>query len=211
MMFPSEIIYAHAGTNLMHREGHADHRCVKDMLGFIGEDPSREGLLETPSRVVKAWDTWFGGYGKDPQSVLKVFKDGAEGADELVLETNIPVYSHCEHHLAPIFGVAHVGYIPSGNIVGLSKLVRLVDIFARRLQVQERLTNQIADAIVEGLKPGGVGVVLQCRHLCMESRGVKASGVVTTTSALRGFLHEQHEARAEFIDLIKLSTQVSRI
>jgi len=178
---------------------------VTRMLSRIGEDPNREGLLETPARVVKAWNTWFGGYGVEPSSVLKVFKDGSEGVDEMVLETDIPVYSHCEHHLAPIFGVAHVGYIPNGGVVGLSKLVRLVDVFARRLQVQERLTNQIADALQEELGALGVGVVLQCRHFCMESRGVKSSGVITTTSALRGALKDEHDARAEFLSLINMT------
>lgn len=178
---------------------------VSDILCHIGDNPEREGLLETPARVVKAWETWFGGYAKNPLSVLKVFEDGAEGVDEMVLETDIPIYSHCEHHLAPIIGVAHVGYIPNGRVVGLSKLVRLVDIFARRLQVQERLTRQIADAIEEGLSPLGVGVVIQCRHLCMESRGVKSRGVITTTSALRGAVKDEHDARAEFLNLINMS------
>lgn len=178
---------------------------VTRMLQRIGEDPQREGLLETPARVVKAWDTWFSGYDQEPADVLKVFEDGAEGVDEMVLETDIPVYSHCEHHLAPIFGVAHVGYIPNGNVVGLSKLVRLVNVFARRLQIQERLTNQIAESVEKGLKPSGVGVVLQCRHLCMESRGVRSSGVVTTTSALRGSLKDEPDARAEFLSLINMT------
>lgn len=183
----------------------SDLDTVKRMLQRIGEDPTREGLLETPTRVVKAWEEWFGGYDKDPAEVLKVFEDGAEGVDEMVLETDIPVYSHCEHHVAPIFGVAHIAYIPDGKVLGLSKLVRLVDVFARRLQVQERLTNQIADSLAENLKPKGVGVVLQCRHMCMESRGVNSPGVVTTTSALRGALKEEHDARAEFMSLIRMT------
>jgi GTP cyclohydrolase I len=178
---------------------------IENILYSIGEEPSREGLVETPDRVVKAWETWFGGYNKDPAEVLKTFKDGAEGVDEMVLETDIPVYSHCEHHMAPIFGVAHVAYVPNGRVVGLSKLVRLVDVFARRLQVQERLTTQIADALEEHLKPLGVGVILQCRHMCMESRGVNRPGVVTTTSALRGAVKDEHDTRAEFLNLINLS------
>lgn len=162
----------------------------------------RQGIEETPSRVAKAYETWFGGYDIDPISLLKVFEDGAEGCDQMVLETNIPVYSHCEHHLAPIFGVAHVAYIPRGKVVGLSKLARVVDAFARRLQVQERLTNQIADTIQKGLEPQGVAVMLQCRHFCMESRGIKTAGVVTTTSALRGAMKREPECRAEFMALI---------
>jgi len=178
---------------------------VTRMLQRIGEDPKREGLLDTPKRVMGAWATWFGGYDKEPSDVLKVFEDGAEGVDEMVLETDIPVYSHCEHHLAPIFGVAHVGYIPNGRVVGLSKLVRVVDVFARRLQIQERLTNDIATALDTNLKALGVGVVLQCRHLCMESRGVQSSGVITTTSALRGALKDEPDARAEFLSLVDMT------
>lgn len=181
------------------------HDIVTRMLQRIGDDPTREGLQDTPKRVVKAWDTWFGGYHVDPKTVLKVFEDGAEGVDEMVLETDIPVYSFCEHHMAPIFGVAHVAYIPDGKVVGLSKLVRLVDIFARRLQVQERLTNQIADSLMKELNCKGAGVVLQCRHMCMESRGVHSHGVVTTTSALRGCVKDEHDSRAEFLSLIRMS------
>lgn len=163
----------------------------------------RPGTTETPERVAKAWiETWASGYTKDPADVLKTFEDGAEKADEMVLVSDIPVYSHCEHHLAPFFGVAHVVYIPKKRIVGLSKIVRVTDIFARRLQVQERLTNEIADCIQEHLKPVGVGVILQCRHMCMESRGVKVSGSSTTTSALRGAIRRKPEARAEFLALV---------
>ncbi len=173
------------------------------LLQYIGEDPQRGGLLETPKRFLKAWDFWTQGYGQDPVDVLKVFQDGAEKCDEMILVKDIPVYSQCEHHLAPFFGVAHVSYIPDGRIVGLSKLSRLVDIFARRLQVQERLTNQIADALNGTLKPLGVGVVIECRHLCMESRGIQRQGSSTTTSAMRGAMLEDQKARAEFMALIK--------
>lgn len=178
---------------------------VRNLLKAIGDDHTREGLQDTPDRVVKAWGEWFSGYGKNPGDLLKTFEDGAEGVDEMVVETDIPVYSHCEHHIAPIFGVAHVAYVPEGKIVGLSKLVRLVDLYSRRLQVQERLTNDVAQALVDGLTPRGVGVVLQCRHLCMESRGVHRSGVVTTTSALRGCLKDEHDARAEFFNIIQMT------
>jgi GTP cyclohydrolase I len=178
---------------------------IRNLLGAIGDNKDREGLQDTPDRVVKAWGEWFSGYGKNPADLLKTFEDGAEGVDEMVVETDIPVYSHCEHHIAPIFGVAHVAYVPEGKIVGLSKLVRLVDLYSRRLQVQERLTNDVAQALVDGLSPRGVGVVLQCRHLCMESRGVNRSGVVTTTSALRGCLKDEHDARAEFFNIIQMT------
>lgn len=176
---------------------------IKDLLQAIGEDPDREGLHETPSRVAKAYGHWCSGYHKDPAQVLKAFKDGAEGCgDEIILVANIPLYSMCEHHMAMIWGLAHVGYLPDQKIVGLSKMSRIVDIFARRLQVQERLTNQIANAITDNLSPRGVGVILECRHACMESRGVQARGTVTTTSAMRGVLRSDEKIRAEFLQLV---------
>lgn len=181
------------------------HDSVRQMLVHIGEDVYREGLSETPSRVVKAWNTWFSGYDQDPATILKTFEDGAQGVDQMVVQTDIPIYSFCEHHIAPIFGVAHVAYVPNGRVVGLSKLNRLCDVFARRLQVQERLTTQIADALDENLSPLGVGVVLSCRHMCMESRGVHSHGVVTTTSSLRGVLRDEHDARAEFLNLVAMT------
>ena len=165
-------------------------------------DSQREGLLETPLRFSKAWAHWTKGYKDDPAEILKVFEDGAANYDEMVLVRGIPVYSKCEHHLADIFGVAHVAYIPHGRIVGLSKLNRLVDCFARRLQVQERLTTQIADSLVEHLQPVGVGVVVEARHMCMESRGVCQQGHRTITSALRGALKDEADTRAEFMRLI---------
>lgn len=178
---------------------------VTRLLQFIGEDPDREGLRETPARVLKAWDEWTAGYRQDPIAVLKTFEDGAEKVDEMILVRDIPLWSHCEHHLAPFFGVAHIGYIPNGRIVGLSKLARLVDVFGRRLQVQERLTNQIADAIDSVLTPKGVGVVIEARHMCMESRGIRRTGAVTVTSAMRGALLEKPEARAEFFAIVNRS------
>lgn len=177
---------------------------VVRLLQRIGEDPTREGLLETPRRVIKAWDEWFSGYKVDVSSVLKTFTDGASEykGDEFVLVSNIPVYSFCEHHMAAIFGHAHVAYIPQGKIVGLSKMNRLVEVFARRLQVQERLTNQIADAIDSHLRPRGVGVLVKARHMCMESRGVRSPGQYTTTSALRGNLLLNASSRQEFMALV---------
>lgn len=147
----------------------------------------RGGLQETPERVAKAFETWFGGYSVDIASLFKTFEDGGECCDEMVIVRDIPVYSHCEHHMAPIIGRAVVGYVPNGRIVGLSKLSRVVDAFARRLQVQERLTNQIADAIVEHLDPKAVCVYIDAKHMCMESRGVKqVCGSSTITKAFRG-------------------------
>lgn len=183
-------------------EGSAEDIPVR-LLQFIGEDPSRGGLKETPRRYLKAWQHWAGGYQEAPAALLKCFEDGAEKCDEMVLVKSIPVYSHCEHHLAPFFGIAHVAYIPDGKIVGLSKISRLVDVFARRLQVQERLTNQIADALQEHLSPKGIAVVIECRHLCMESRGIQRQGSSTTTSAMRGVFRDNAAARAEFMGLIR--------
>lgn len=174
---------------------------ITRLLQYIGEDPKREGLLKTPDRVLKAWREWCSGYGQTPKDILTTFEDGADRVNELVVMRNIPVHSTCEHHLAPFFGTATIGYIPNGRIVGLSKLVRLTNIFARRLQVQERLTNQIADALMEHLNPLGVGVIIECRHMCMESRGVQSANTPTTTSALRGALFSNDSARAEFLQL----------
>lgn len=171
------------------------------LLQFVGEDADREGLQETPARVVKAWRHWCSGYGKDAGSLLKVFEDGAERYDQMVLVKDIPIYSHCEHHLAAIIGTASIAYIPDGKIVGLSKLSRLADMFARRLQVQERLTDQIADALVEHLQPLGVGVLIKARHLCMESRGICQQGHHTVTTALRGAIKDEAQTRAEFLRL----------
>lgn len=167
------------------------------------EDELRPGLAETPERAAKAWVHWTSGYDVDPASLLKTFEDGAEGCDEMVVVKDIPFYSHCEHHMAPIFGTAIVAYLPDKRIVGLSKLNRLVDCFARRLQVQERMTNQIADALQEHLKPHGCGVVVKARHLCMESRGVQHVGATTVTSALRGAFKESATVRAEFLSLAR--------
>lgn len=178
---------------------------IRELLRFIGEDPKREGLLETPKRVARAWAEWAWGYGQDPKHVLKTFQDGATGANELVIVHNIPIVSKCEHHLADIVGHAHIGYIPNGKIVGLSKLARLSEIFARRLQVQERLTNQIADALQEHLEPTGVGVLIRAHHGCMSTRGVKIHGSTTTTSAMRGVLLTEGSARAEFMSLCKMA------
>jgi GTP cyclohydrolase I len=178
---------------------------VRELLLHIGENPDREGLRETPARVAKAWKEWASGYDQDPATILKTFEDGADGVGELVIVHNIPIISKCEHHLADIVGHAHIGYIPSGKIVGLSKLARLADVFGRRLQVQERLTNQIADALQEHLSPLGVGVLIRAHHGCMSTRGVKIHGSTTTTSAMRGVLLKEASARAEFLSLCAMA------
>lgn len=181
---------------------------VTGLLQYISDDAEREGLRETPKRVAKAWAKWTEGYSMDASAILKVFEDGAEKCDEMVIVKDIPIYSHCEHHLAAIFGTATIAYIPNGKIVGLSKLSRLADMFARRLQVQERLTNQIADALEEHLQPLGVGVIIRARHMCMESRGVCQQGHHTITSALRGNIKDNTETRAEFMALANTTVKV---
>jgi GTP cyclohydrolase I len=172
-------------------------------IASLGEDPDRAGLVETPSRTAKAWKDWTAGYAQDPAELLKVFEDGAEGYDELVIIRGIPVYSHCEHHLAPFFGKATIGYVPDGKIVGLSKLTRLVECFAKRLQGQERLTVQIANALMTHLEPKAVGVIIHCRHLCMESRGINTQGEETVTSAMLGELQTNQAMRTEFLALAR--------
>jgi GTP cyclohydrolase I len=174
-------------------------KAVRELLLAIGEDPNREGLQETPARVARALKENFEGLWQRPEDVLTTTFD--IGHEELVIIRDIEVFSHCEHHLTPFHGVAHVGYIPSGKITGLSKVARLVDLFARRPQVQERLTTQIADAMVEILNPLGVIVIIDCEHLCMSMRGVRKSQARTTTSAVRGALTNP-TTRAEAISLI---------
>ncbi|MGH8808045.1 MAG: GTP cyclohydrolase I FolE [Noviherbaspirillum sp.] len=171
------------------------------LLHHLGEDPERQGLADTPQRVDKAWKHWTSGYHQNPADILKVFEDGAEQYNELIVVRGIPVYSHCEHHLAPFFGAATVGYTPKGRIVGLSKMTRLVDCFAKRLQVQERLTIQIAEALMEHVQPLSVGVVIRCRHMCMESRGIRTPGQETVTSALLGEMRNNLALRTEFLAL----------
>lgn len=173
------------------------------LLITLGEDPDRPGLQETPSRVAKAWKHWTSGYAEDPAECLKVFEDGAQEYNELIIVRGIPVYSHCEHHLAPFFGKATIGYVPDGKIVGLSKLTRLVNCFAKRLQVQERLTIQIANALMTHLEPKAVGVVIRCRHMCMESRGIRTEGEETVTSAMLGELQPNLALRTEFLALAR--------
>lgn len=174
---------------------------VREILLAVGEDPDRDGLQETPARVARAYAEIFAGLSMRPEDVLKTTFD--LGHDEMVLVKDIEVYSTCEHHLVPFHGVAHVGYIPSpaGKIAGLSKFARLVEVFARRPQVQERLTSQVADAIMEILEPRGVIVVVECEHLCMSMRGVRKPGARTVTSAMRGQMREA-ATRAEALSLI---------
>jgi GTP cyclohydrolase I len=175
---------------------------VRALLRFIGDDPDREGLSETPARVVRAMAEHYAGYAQDPaEHLAKTFTE-VEGYDELVLVSDVEVYSHCEHHMVPFVGKAHVAYIPNGRVVGLSKLARTVDVYAKRLQVQEKLTKQIADAIWGALDPLGVAVILQCQHFCMCYRGVRKPGSWTTTSKLHGVFLQDAAARSELLTLI---------
>jgi GTP cyclohydrolase I len=172
-------------------------RAVRDILLAIGEDPSRDGLLDTPSRVARMYAEVFEGLHGDPSKVLSaVFQ---EDHQEMIIVRDVPFYSMCEHHLLPFHGVAHFGYLPKGSIVGLSKVARLVEALSRRPQVQERLTGQIADTFCETLHPAGVGVVIEAEHLCMTMRGVRKPGSKMITSALRGAFRDSPETRAEFL------------
>ncbi len=181
---------------------------VRGLLEYIGEDPNREGLVKTPRRVVKAFAEHFSGYQQDPTAFLDTTFEDVNGYDELVLVSDIQLHSHCEHHMVPFVGKAHVGYIPGGKVVGLSKLARVVDVFAKRLQVQEKLTAQIADAINDTLKPQGVAVIIQCQHFCMCYRGVRKPGSWTTTSKLHGVFMNDPAARMELFTLIGMNPQI---
>jgi len=176
---------------------------VASIIKAIGEDPKREGLVNTPTRVAEMYAELFAGLDKDPKEELKVGFE--EGHREMVIVRDIPFYSMCEHHLLPFYGVVHIGYIPNaeGRIVGASKLARVVEIVAKRPQVQERMTTQIADAVVSGIKPDGVAVIVQAEHLCMIMRGIKKPGSAIVTSALRGTFRARTETRAEFFSLLQ--------
>lgn len=176
---------------------------IKRLLQAFDPNPERSGLKETPQRVAKAWKFWTSGYDQDPSSVFKVFNDGAESYDEMVVVRNIPFYSNCEHHMAPFFGTVSIGYLPTDRIIGLSKLARLTDIFSRRLQVQERLTRQICESIQDHLEPYGAGVYIKSRHLCMESRGICKQGQDAITMALTGSFLEQPSVKAEFLSHVR--------
>ncbi len=177
---------------------------ILELLDLIGENPLREGLVETPGRVANAWEFLTSGYSKNVKDILNgaVFK---EKYNEMVVVKEIDFFSLCEHHLLPFYGKAHVAYIPNGKILGLSKIPRVVDVFARRLQVQERMTQQIADTLYETLEPDGVGVVIEARHLCMMMRGVEKQNSIATTSAMLGSFRDDEKTRNEFLKLISTS------
>lgn len=190
----------YVNSNVTSNREQIEHH-IREILKLVGEDVEREGLLETPARVTRMYEEIFAGYEVDPREVLGVTFD--EQHEELVIVKDIVYYSQCEHHMAPFFGKAHIGYIPSGKIAGLSKLARLVEAVTRRLQVQERITSQIADILEEELMPNGVMVVIEGEHLCMCARGVKKPGSKTVTSAVRGEFRSNSALRSEFLTLLK--------
>ena len=175
---------------------------IRLLLRWAGDNPEREGLIDTPKRVAKAYKEWFGGYVMKPEDYLKRTFEEVEGYDEMVILRDIEFESHCEHHMAPIIGVAHVGYIPDGRVVGISKLARVVEAYAKRLQVQEKMTAQIARCIQDVLKPKGVGVVIVAKHECMTTRGVHKTGVSMVTSKLLGSFRDDARTRAEFLQCV---------
>ncbi len=175
---------------------------VRTLLRWAGDDPSREGLLDTPGRVVRAYEEWFKGYGMDPVADLQRTFQEVAGYDEMVVLRDIRFESYCEHHMAPIIGKAHVGYIPTDRVVGISKLARTVENFAKRLQVQEKMTAQIASAIQDVLQPLGVAVVVEAEHQCMTTRGIHKHGVSMVTSTMLGIFREDPKTRKEFLDII---------
>lgn len=177
-------------------------KAVRTLLLWAGEDPDREGLAETPRRVAYAYEDWFSGYQEDPVRFLKRTFEEVDGYDEMIVLRNIEFESHCEHHMAPIIGCAHVGYLPTNKIVGISKLARVVDAFARRFQVQEKMTAQIANCIWDVLSPKGVGVVIEAEHQCMTTRGIHKSGVTMVTSQMLGSFRKDARTRAEFLSMI---------
>jgi GTP cyclohydrolase I len=178
---------------------------VRTLIRWAGDDPTREGLLDTPKRVAKAFREFYSGYGEDPSEILdKIFAE-VEGYDDIVLVRDIPFHSHCEHHMVPFFGVAHVAYYPTKGVVGLSKLARLVDAYARRLQTQETMTSQIARAMVKALDPRGVAVMIEAEHMCMSMRGIQKAGALTLTTQFTGIFKEEPAEQVRFLTLVRNS------
>lgn len=181
----------------------AAEEAVRTLIAYTGDDPQREGLLETPARVVRSYDQFFGGYEEDPELVLSKTFEEVGGYDEMVTVRDICLHSHCEHHMVPFIGVAHVAYLPDNRIVGLSKLARVVEVYARRLQIQEKLTVQIANTIDKVLEPRGVAVVIEAQHQCMTTRGVMKPSSVTVTSRMTGAFRRNDATRREFLSMIR--------
>jgi len=177
------------------------HDNIVRILQYLGEDPDREGLKETPDRVVKSYDTLFGGYKLDPKDVIKVFTDGS--CDEMVVLKNIEFYSTCEHHMLPFFGKAHIAYLPNKKVIGVSKLIRLLEIFSRRLQIQERLCQEVTEALDKYLEPNGSACIMEAQHFCITARGVQKQHSIMTTSSLTGSFKDKPQTRVELLDLIR--------
>lgn len=175
---------------------------VKVLLAYAGDDPTREGLIDTPKRVVEAYDEWFEGYNEDPMSVLSKTFGETDGYDEMVLLKNMRFVSHCEHHMAPIIGKAHVAYIPTDRVVGISKIARLVDIYAKRFQTQERMTSEVCNALDKALKPKGIAVIIDSKHQCMTTRGVNKHETTTITSKMSGLFKSDPRTRGEFMEMV---------
>ena len=192
-------------ATVMRPSREAAEDAVRTLLRWAGDDPSREGLLDTPGRVVRAYEEHFAGYGHDPKLVLARTFEEVEGYDEMIVLTDIRFESHCEHHMAPIIGKVHVGYLPDRRVVGISKLARLVEVYAKRLQIQEKMTAQIADALQQVLKPRGVAVVVEAAHQCMTTRGVHKAGVSMVTSRMVGAFRSDARTRREFLSIIELA------
>ena len=180
-------------------------KAVKTLIEWAGDDPTREGLVETPQRVLKAYNEFFSGYEMDPEEILEKTFEEVEGYDEMVIVKDIRVESHCEHHMVPIIGKAHIGYIPDKRVVGISKLARLVDVYAKRLQTQETMTAQIGQSIERVLKPRGVAVIVDAAHQCMTTRGVHKMNSSTVTSCMKGIFRDKETTRSEFLNLVALN------
>ena len=175
---------------------------VRTLIQWAGDDPDREGLLDTPDRVVRSYEEFYSGYGQDPVEILKKTFEETNGYDEMVVLKDIEISSHCEHHMAPIIGRVHIGYLPNKGVVGISKLARIVNVYARRLQIQEKMTAQIADALDEAIHPRGVGVVVEAAHHCMTTRGIQKRGVMMVTSRMLGSFRSDPKTRREFLAFI---------
>ncbi len=180
----------------------AAEQAVRTLIRWAGDDPTREGLRDTPVRVARAFEEYFSGYGQDPYEILRRTFEETNGYDEMVVLRDIDFRSHCEHHMAPIVGRAHIGYLPDHRVIGISKLARVVDVFARRLQIQEKLTSEIADSIETVMQPRGVGVVVEAAHHCMTTRGVRKEGVMMVTSRMLGAFRTDPKTRREFLSMI---------
>ena len=198
---PMESVLTNSGERRRTSQSEAE-TAVRTLIEWAGDDPDREGLIDTPERVVRSYDEFFAGYNEDPVALLATTFEETAAYDEMIVLRDIRLESHCEHHIVPILGKAHIGYLPAGRVVGISKLARLVEVFAKRMQIQETLTSQIADTIQEVLQPRGVGVVIEATHQCRTTRGIRKPGVSMVTSRMRGSFRDDPTTRREFLAMI---------